>query len=58
MFRQDTRKWNQIQFKILVMVASESVENAYHSVVMDAIGPYFNPNEIYDELPNPVIIGC
>ena len=29
--------------------ASESIENAYHSMVMDAAGTDFNPNEISDE---------
>ena len=38
--------------------ASESVENAYHSIVMDDAGPDFNHNEISDEPPNPAIIGC
>ena len=33
--------------------ASESIENAYHSMVMDATGPDLNPNEISDEPPNP-----
>ena len=31
----------------------ESVENAYYSMVMDAVGPDFNPNEISYEPPNP-----
>ena len=32
--------------------AQPAVENAYHSMVMDAAGPDFNPNEISDEPPN------
>ena len=34
-------------------LASESIENAYHSMVMDSARPDFNPNEISDEPPNP-----
>ena len=33
--------------------AFESVENAYHSMVMDATGLDFNPNEILYEPPIP-----
>ena len=33
--------------------ASETIENAYHSMVMDVVGPDFNPNEISDEPSNP-----
>ena len=35
--------------------ASESVENAYHSMVMDVAGLDFNSNEISDEPPNPKV---
>ena len=33
--------------------ASELIENAYHSTVMNVVEPDFNPNEISDEPPNP-----
>ena len=33
--------------------AFELVEKEYHSMVMDAVEPDFNPNEISDEPPNP-----
>ena len=33
--------------------AFESIENAYHSMVMDSVGPDFNPNEMSHEPPNP-----
>ena len=54
MFRQDMGKWIQIQFKNSgdAQPASESVENAYHSMVMNAVGPDFISNEISDEPPN------
>ena len=44
---------NSIQNSGDAQLASESVENACHSMVMDAAGPDFNPNEISDEPPNP-----
>ena len=44
---------NSIQNSGDAQPTSESVENAYHSMVMDAAGLDFNPNEISDEPPNP-----
>ena len=44
---------NSIQNSGDAQTASESVENAYHSMVMDAAGLDFNPNEISNEPPNP-----
>ena len=51
--RQGEMKPNSIQNSCDAQPTSESVENAYHSMVMDAAGPDFNPNEISDEPPNP-----
>ena len=34
-------------------LASKSIENVYHSMVMDAAMPDCNPNEISDKPPDP-----
>ena len=44
---------NSIQNSCDAQPASESVENAYHSMVMDVVRPDFNLNEISDEPSNP-----
>ena len=50
--RHEEMEPNSIQNSGDAQPASESVENAYHSMVMDVVGPNFNPNEISDEPPN------
>ena len=51
--RQGEMEPDSIQNSGDAQPASESIENAYHSMVMDAAEPDFNPNEISDEPPNP-----
>ena len=51
--RQGEMEPDSIQNSGDAQPASESIENAYHSMVMDAAGPDFNPNEISDEPLNP-----
>ena len=44
---------NSIQNSCDAQPESKSVENAYHSMVIDVVGPDFNPNEISDKPSNP-----
>ena len=50
--RQGEMEPDSIQNSGDAQPAFESVENAYHSMVMDAVRSDFNPNEISDEPPN------